>query len=49
MHEGGVGWVVAGSIVFASFDAQSVKSLPGMLECLGTHCMKMDDEMDDMH
>ena len=41
--------MVYDSIVVASFAALSARSLLGMLECPGTHYMKMDDEMDDMH
>ena len=32
-----------------SFAAVTARSLPGMLECPGTHCIKMDDEVDDIH
>ena len=44
-----MGQIVFVSIVVAAFAALSARSLPGMLECPGTHCMKMDDEMDDIH
>ena len=37
------------STVVASFTALSLSPLPGMLEFPGTHFMKMDDKMDDMH
>ena len=33
----------------ASFTALSASPSPGMLEFPGTHFMKMDDKMDDMH
>ena len=36
-------------IVVTFFVVLTEKSLPGLLECPGTHCMKMVDEMDDMH
>ena len=37
------------SIVVVSFTALSASLLPGMLRCPGTHCMKVDDEMNDIH
>ena len=48
-HELGVGWMVSDSIAVASFAALPARSLPGMLECPGTHSMKTDDETDNMH
>ena len=39
--------MVSDLIVVASFAALSVRSLPGMFECPGTYCIKMDDEIDD--
>ena len=42
-------WTVSDSIVVVSFAALSRRSLPGMLEYPGTHCMKMYDEMNDIH
>lgn len=42
-------WMVSNSIVVTSFAALSARSLSGMLECPGTHCMQMVDDMDEMH
>ena len=44
----GIGWRVSDLIVMASFAALSTRSLPGKLECPGTHCMKTVDEMEDI-
>ena len=41
--------MVSDLIVVASFTALSARSLPVITEYPGTHLMKMDNEVDDMH